>query len=332
MGHDVITVEGLSKTYRVLRRQSWWRDLTAPEYETIPALNDVTFSIGPSESVGYLGMNGAGKSTTIKCVTGIIRPTCGRVQLLGTDPWRHASDVMRRIGVVFGQKSLLFPDLSLRDALELYGCIYRLSKATLKRSIDEFHSFVPVGSLLSRPVRKLSLGERMKGEILAALLHNPEVIFLDEPTIGLDVVSRDGLLSLLRLKVRQGSTVFLTTHRLEDVEALCSRVIILQEGRLVSDCDIGELRSRLGRKRSLRVRYGGYLDKETVRELDISEWDQHARTLAVDVGPGFSVSAFIAQLERKIEVEEVSVGYPTLETVIRELFVRDEAEHHAVGG
>ncbi len=215
--------------------------------------------------------------------------------------------------------------------LELYARIYRLSQAEHKRGIDEFDSFVPIGSLINRPVRKLSLGERMKGEILAALLHNPEVIFLDEPTIGLDIVSREGLLSLLRHKVRQGSTIFLTTHRIEDVEALCNRVIIIQKGRLVSDCDIDELRSRLGGKRSLRLRYAGDLDEAAARELNIVEWDPQGRTLSVDVVPGFSVPAFIAEIERRVDIEEVTIGYPSLDAVIKKLVTDDEVAHVVKG-
>ncbi|GII93786.1 ABC transporter ATP-binding protein [Sinosporangium siamense] len=214
------------------------------ERHVVHAVRDLTFSVAPGEFVGYLGPNGAGKSTTIKMLTGILTPTTGRVRVAGLDPSRRRTALARRIGVVFGQRTTLWWDLPLRDSFELVRHLYNVDQGDFRRRLAELEELLDLGSFLHIPVRQLSLGQRMRGDLAAALLHAPSVLVLDEPTIGLDVVSKAALRAFLReLNAERGTTVLLTTHDLGDVERLCSRVMVIDHGRLSFDGTLGDLRA-----------------------------------------------------------------------------------------
>ncbi len=228
----LIQVEDLSRTFTVRRKVGRLRR-TAHE---VRAVDGLSFEIRRGEMVGYIGPNGAGKSTTIKMLTGILVPSAGRLSVAGLDPSRDRVELTRRIGVVFGQRTTLWWDLPLRDSFELLRRIYRIEPARYRANLAEFTELLDLAHLLDTPVRQLSLGQRMRGDIAAALLHDPEILYLDEPTIGLDVVSKGRLREFLRrVNQERQVTLLLTTHDLQDIEQLCSRVMVIDHGTLVYD-------------------------------------------------------------------------------------------------
>ncbi len=246
----IIEVEDVVRTFTVRRRTGRLKR----ERTEVRAVEGLTFGIEPGEMVGYIGPNGAGKSTTIKMLTGILVPSSGRLRVAGVDPQRDRTRLARRIGVVFGQRTTLWWDLPLRDSYELARRIYRIEEARYRRNLDRCVELLELGPLLDVPVRQLSLGQRMRGDIAAALLHDPEVLYLDEPTIGLDVVSRNRVRAFLaEINAEQGTTVLLTTHDLTDIERLCSRVMVIDHGRVVYDGGIEGLHATGRSERTLVV-------------------------------------------------------------------------------
>ncbi|TDD14677.1 ABC transporter ATP-binding protein [Nonomuraea diastatica] len=208
----------------------------------VHAVRDLSFAVSPGEFVGYLGPNGAGKSTTIKMLCGILTPTSGTVRVAGLDPSRKRTTLARRIGVVFGQRTTLWWDLPLADSFELIRHLYKVDRAAFRSRLAELADTLDLGAFIRTPVRQLSLGQRMRGDLAAALLHAPDVLVLDEPTIGLDVVSKAGIRDFLRrLNAERGTTVLLTTHDLGDIERLCRRVMLIDHGRLAFDGTLGDL-------------------------------------------------------------------------------------------
>lgn len=254
----LIRVEGLCKDYRLVDRREGvsggLKDLVRPRRRLLRAVDDVSFTIEPGEMVGYIGANGAGKSTTIKMLTGILTPSAGAVEVGGLVPWRQRQQYTRHIGVVFGQRTQLWWDLAVVESFRLLKKIYEVDDATYERQMALFDDLLETGKLLSQPVRKLSLGQRMRCDLAAALLHRPRVLFLDEPTIGLDVVAKENIRGFLRdIRERDGVTVILTTHDLGDIEQLCRRVIIIDQGRVHFDGQLAELRRRVGQSVCLAI-------------------------------------------------------------------------------
>ncbi|MBK9473688.1 MAG: ATP-binding cassette domain-containing protein [bacterium] len=254
----LIRVHGLCKDYRLVDRREGVRgglhDLLSPRRRLLRAVDNVSFTIEPGEMVGYIGANGAGKSTTIKMLTGILTPSGGEVDVGGMVPWRQRQQYTRHIGVVFGQRTQLWWDLAVVESFRLLKKIYEVDDATYDRQMKLFDDLLETGKLLSQPVRKLSLGQRMRCDLAAALLHRPRVLFLDEPTIGLDVVAKENIRGFLRgIQEREGVTVILTTHDLGDIEQLCRRVIIIDQGKVHFDGELAELRRRVGQSVRLTV-------------------------------------------------------------------------------
>src|SRR4051794_21587429 len=237
---EQIIVENLTKTFHIAHRApGLWgavRGLARRTYRDVRALDGISFEIAAGELVGYIGPNGAGKSTTVKALAGILVPDGGRVEVLGRVPWQERVAHVARIGVVFGQRTQLWWDLPVADSFALLGDIYRVHAADHRRALDELVAMLDLGSLLDVPVRQLSLGQRMRCDLAAALLHAPEILFLDEPTIGLDAVSKLAVRRFIQqLNQERGVTVILTTHDMDDIESLCSRVLLIADGRLLSD-------------------------------------------------------------------------------------------------
>jgi ABC-2 type transport system ATP-binding protein len=236
----MITLDRVGRSFTIRRRSGRLRR----ETHTVHAVRDLSFSIEPGEFVGYLGPNGAGKSTTIKMLTGILAPTTGRLSVAGLDPTRRRTALARRIGVVFGQRTTLWWDLPLKDSFELVRLLYKVDRVRHGERLAELCELLDLGDFLRTPVRQLSLGQRMRGDITAALLHDPAVLVLDEPTIGLDVVSKAAVREFLgRLNAERGTTVLLTTHDLGDIEKLCTRVMLIDHGRLAFDGTVEGLRA-----------------------------------------------------------------------------------------
>jgi len=253
-----IVVEDLVKAYRIAeRRPGLWgavRGLARRRYRTVRALDGISFSIEPGELVGYIGPNGAGKSTTVKALAGIIVPDAGRCEVSGRVPWQQRLAHVAELGVVFGQRTQLWWDLPVVESFELLRDIYRVPQPRYERARDELIAALELGPLLDVPVRQLSLGQRMRADLAAALLHAPPILFLDEPTIGLDAVSKLAVRDFIRRQCRErGVTILLTTHDLDDIEALCTRVIVIGAGKILSDGSLAELRARVTRERWLTV-------------------------------------------------------------------------------
>ena len=251
----MIEAVDLRKSFRLHRRQSTGLlRMVRRETVDVEAVAGVSFSVAPGEIVGYVGPNGAGKSTTIKMLTGILQPSGGRVSVAGLDPARQRLDVARRIGVVFGQRSQLWWDLPLRESFELLRHIYRVPADAYRQRLSYLNDLLELGPFMESPVRQLSLGQRMRGDLTATLLHAPPVLFLDEPSIGLDVVAKARIRELLaQINRDQGVTILLTTHDMADIERLCSRMLIIDHGRVIYDGGVEAIREQHGDERTVVV-------------------------------------------------------------------------------
>ncbi|MGY0061386.1 ABC transporter ATP-binding protein [Streptomyces sp. LZ34] len=306
---DFIVLDGVEKVFQVRRRAG----LLRRERREVRAVDGISFRVPRGEMVGYIGPNGAGKSTTIKMLTGILVPSGGRLRVAGIDPSRERTRLARRIGVVFGQRTTLWWDLPLRDSYALVRRMYRIPDARYRENLDRCVELLDLGELLDVPVRQLSLGQRMRGDIAAALLHDPEVLYLDEPTIGLDVVSKAKVREFLReVNTEQGTTVLLTTHDLTDIEQLCKRVMVIDHGRLVYDGGIEGLHAVGGSERTLVV--------DLERELPPIEIPG-SRTVKVE-GPRQWL-AFPAGSSAAPIVAAVADGYPLVDLSVREPDIED---------
>ena len=245
----MITLQGINKTYRVAKRKAGignaLKALFSREYEMVEALRDISFTIDDGEMVGYIGPNGAGKSTTIKIMCGILTPDNGLCDIGGRIPWKERVAHVKDIGVVFGQRSQLWWDVPVIDSFELIRDIYKVDEKVYKNNLDELSALLDLDELVKTPARSLSLGQRMRCEIAASLLHSPKILFLDEPTIGLDAVSKIAVRQFIKkLNAERGTTVILTTHDMQDIEALTERILLIGKGRILLDGSLAELKNR----------------------------------------------------------------------------------------
>jgi ABC-2 type transport system ATP-binding protein len=311
-----IEVDRLEKVFDVRRKTGFMKR----ERRRVRAVDALSFTVARGEMVGFIGPNGAGKSTTIKMLTGILTPSGGRLRVAGIDPARERTRLAQRIGVVFGQRTTLWWDLPLIDSYRLMHRMYRIPDARYRDNLDRLVRLLDLGVLLDVPVRQLSLGQRMRGDIAAALLHDPEVLYLDEPTIGLDVVSKARVREFLReLNAERGTTVLLTTHDLQDIEQLCSRVMVIDHGRLMYDGPLAGLHEAGESERTLVV--------DLERELPPIDAPPPSRVVKVD-GPrqwlAFPASASAAPLVARIAAEypllDLSVREPDIEAVIAKMY------------
>ncbi len=311
-----IELDGVEKVFEVRRRAG----LLRREKREVRAVDGISFRVPRGEIVGYIGPNGAGKSTTIKMLTGILVPSGGRLRVAGIDPSRDRTRLARRIGVVFGQRTTLWWDLPLRDSYGLVRRMYRIPDDRYRANLDRCVELLDLGDLLDVPVRQLSLGQRMRGDIAAALLHDPEVLYLDEPTIGLDVVSKAKVRGFLRdLNAERGTTVLLTTHDLTDIEQLCKRVMVIDHGRLVYDGALDGLHTVGESERMLVV--------DLERELPPIEDVPGARVVRVE-GPrqwlafpaAHSAAPIVATVAERYPLVDLSVREPDIEQVIARLY------------
>ncbi|HET7070194.1 MAG TPA: ATP-binding cassette domain-containing protein [Nocardioides sp.] len=312
---NLIDVRDLARTFVVRKRSGTFTRLRSE----VRAVRDLTFAIEAGEMVGYIGPNGAGKSTTIKMLTGILVPTSGHLRVAGLEPSRERTELARRIGVVFGQRTTLWWDLPLRDSFELLQKIYRVEQARHRRNLDEYVELLDLGDLLDTPVRQLSLGQRMRGDITAALLHDPEILYLDEPTIGLDVVSKGRLREFLRtLNAERGTTLMLTTHDLQDIEALCDRVIVIDHGTAVFDGALEELQRRGESRRTLVVDLVDEAPPICVDGAETHRVEGPRQWLSFPAGA--SAAPIVAAVAAAYDVADLSIQEPDIEEVIREIY------------
>jgi ABC-2 type transport system ATP-binding protein len=319
-----ILVEALAKTYRVAERAPGLagalRGLVRRRWREVHALVDVSFSLEPGELLAFIGPNGAGKSTTVKILSGILRPTSGRVEVGGIVPYEDRVRHVARIGVVFGQRSQLWWDLPVLDGLDLLADIYRVEPARYRRRRDELVALLRLEPLLAQPVRQLSLGQRMRAELAAAVLHDPAILFLDEPTIGLDAPSKLAVRKFLRrLNREQGVTVLLTTHDMHDVEALAERVIVIGQGRLLTDGPIESLRSGVLAERRLYIDFAGLAPEIEMQGVTVRARTEHSLELAFDPAH-IPAPKLIAAIATKHAVDDIHVDEPAIEEVITRFY------------
>jgi ABC-2 type transport system ATP-binding protein len=327
---SVIELIDLKREFRQARRFDGpfgaIRTLLTREYTTRTALDDITLTVEPGESVAYLGPNGAGKSTTIKILTGILVPTSGTVRVLGNEPHRHRQENARRIGVVFGQRSQLWWDLPLMDSFELHQRIYKIDPERFRKNLAFCEEVLRMEAFLQTPVRQLSLGQRMRGELAMALLHEPEVLFLDEPTIGLDVLAKDRIREFLKLVNRErGTTIILTTHDLKDIEELCERILVVNLGRLVYDGSVNTLRSRLGSQRTIMIEFSDDPGPVEIPHATLVEDRGIRKTYAFDRSEMPALD-LVSMLPRSLPIADISFEEPDIEDIIRRLYRSMEAD------
>lgn len=324
MLQPLITVEELSKSFQIARRDSglWGavRGIVHRQYQTIAALDQVSFSVQPGELVGYIGPNGAGKSTTVKVLSGILAPDAGRCTVHGRTPWKHRVATVRKIGVVFGQRTQLWWDLPVMDSFELLRDIYRVLHTQYQSTLDELVALLELSTLLDVPVRQLSLGQRMRCELVAALLHAPRLLFLDEPTIGLDAVSKLAVRDfILELNRKRGVTIMLTTHDMDDIEALCTRVIVIGQGKILSDGRLEALRAKVSRERRLIIDLVDQDSQVSDQDTTLIEQEGHRVVLAFDPGH-ISAATLISRITANHQVRDLFVENPPIEEIIARLY------------
>ncbi len=295
-------------------------------------MDDVTFALEPGELVGYIGPNGAGKSTTIKMLTGILVPSSGDVRVAGLVPWKQRKENARNIGVVFGQRSQLYWDLPLVESFELLRAIYGIPADQYRRNLTEFVEILEMDGFMRTPVRQLSLGQRMRGDFAAALLHSPKIVYLDEPTIGLDVVAKQAIREFIaRINAERGTTIVLTTHDLADVERLCRRIVLIDRGTLIYDGDIERIKTEYGKFRTLVVRFSEPVTNPELAGAQLVASEDSTARFRFDRNLQ-RADLLVRQASERYNVEDVSLEEPGLEAIIRRIYVEgysDQSEEDA---
>lgn len=324
-----IVVKSLEKQFRVAERNHGFmgavQGLFHRRHRIVHALTDLSFEIGAGELVGYIGPNGAGKSTTIKILSGILTPTSGHCEIAGLVPWQDRMRHVANIGVVFGQRTQLWWDLPVIESFELLRDIYRIPEAEYQRSRDRLVDTMNLGALLDTPVRQLSLGQRMRCDLVASLLHGPAILFLDEPTIGLDAISKLAVRDFVKtLNAEQGVTVILTTHDMDDIEALCHRIMVIGNGQILSDGSLDALRAQVNGQRRIK------LELQHSMPIDI-EHVQVIRTEGNMVHLGFDPARItsadlIRDIAARYPVKDIFIENPPIEELIAQLYANMAVE------
>lgn len=320
----MIKVEGITKSFKVAKRSTGLLQATKAlfyrEHTIVEALKDITFSIEPGEIVGYIGPNGAGKSTTIKIMSGILVPDGGKCSIMGFTPWKNRVEYVKNIGVVFGQRSQLWWDVPVIDSFELLKDIYNVPQQEFKTTLDLLIETLELKDIINSPVRQLSLGQRMRCEIAASLIHNPQILFLDEPTIGLDAVSKIAVRQFIKtINQEKGVTVVLTTHDMNDIEALANRVILIGKGSLLYDGKIEELRKRFGTRKTITADYHKNANSINIPGTSIIHWSPEHAVLSIDTEQ-ILTSDVITQLSKKVDLLDVTIESQPIEDIIVQLY------------
>ncbi len=311
----VIRVTNLQKHFKISTGGLFRRTV-----RTIAAVDGIDFEVQAGELIGYLGPNGAGKSTTIKMLTGLLVPTGGEIVVNGRIPWKERVAHVSQIGAVFGQRTTLWWDLPVIDSLNLLQHIYRIPGDRFKRSLAEFREILELDRFLDNPVRSLSLGQRMRADLAAAMLHNPVLLFLDEPTIGLDVVAKERIRRFIQhINAEHGTTVLLTTHDLSDVEKLCERVMIIDHGRLLFDGSLMDLKTRFGGKRELVVEFAEPYKDVHMPGVELLSQDGIFVSYAFERND-LSASDLIGKLSARFRIRDLEVREPEIEATVRRIY------------
>lgn len=322
-----IEVCNVSKTFRISKRPSGMlgmlMNLAAPKYEKKKAVQNVNFSIEKGEMVGFIGPNGAGKSTMIKMLSGILFPDSGEITVDGRIPYKERKDYVGNIGVVFGQKSQLQWDLPVMDSFELLRAVYRIPEPIYKRNLDRYIEMLAMEQFVNQPVRQLSLGQRMRADIVAALLHSPEIIFFDEPTIGVDVIGKEIIRNFIReLNEEDHVTMLFTTHDMQDIEKTCQRLIIIDEGQKVYDGSLSGIREQYGTTRQLDVELNSMqniMPIEHVEILNPDESDQRKKRFVFE-SRQVRINDLMSELLSNYDIRDIYISEPEIESIIRKIY------------
>ena len=323
MGKNAIEVRHLKKYFKVLQKETGlvgsFKSLIARKYEEVQAINNIDFTIREGELVGFIGPNGAGKTTTLKCLSGLLYPTSGEARVLGFIPWERRPEFQKQFGLVMGQKNQLWWDLPPMETFTLNKEIYEVPDGQFQQTLKRLVRLLDVGGILKTQVRKLSLGQRMKCELIAALLHSPKVLFLDEPTIGLDVVMQKVMRDFIKEYNREfNATIILTSHYMDDVRELCERVIIINEGTILYDGKLQEVVNRFAREKIITVVFSSSIDQRKLAEFgNIREYEFPKAQLTV---PRTEAAKKAAKLLEEFPVADVVIEEPPIEAIIREVF------------
>ena len=341
--NEVMRVSGVHRSFTVLEREAGlrgaWKDLTTRRKKVVEAVRDISFSAHQGERIGLIGPNGAGKSTTIKMLIGVLKASRGEIEVLGCDPFHGGNSFRRQIGVVFGQRNTLFWDIPVIDTFDALRHIYRIPKPDFDARLDLLKETTKLDDLLLTPARTLSLGQRMLCNIAASMLHNPRMLLLDEPTIGLDLAVKGAMIELLRdMADTDGCTVLLSSHDMSDIEELCDRVIVIDQGRIIFDGATDDLRDLFGRRRELSFRIG---DPEAVSTspsellaglpVDAQDVGEQGWRIKFDAAT-ISLEALLGRLLHELEVDELRVAEPSIQAVVRQIYEGRAVDADRSGG
>ncbi|OXM84161.1 ABC transporter ATP-binding protein [Paenibacillus rigui] len=322
----MIEVQHLTKSFRIpVSGKGRWDKIHAlltGKHEEKKAVHDISFQVDRGEFVGYIGPNGAGKSTTIKMLTGILHPSSGAVLIDGRSPHRARRQVVRKLGVVFGQRSQLWWDLPVKDSFDILAAMYNIDPVQKRRTLSELSELLQLDEFIRTPVRKLSLGQRMRGDLAAAMLHNPDILFLDEPTIGLDIVAKKAIRSLLKSLNRDlGKTILLTTHDMDDIEQLCERVMVINRGQLAYDGTIDGLRERIGLPTLIKISFAEPMHIPPDWSGGFTIVERNGTSMTVQCNrKNIQAMEVLRQIEQWGTIEDVHMEEPDFEEVIHRIY------------
>jgi ABC-2 type transport system ATP-binding protein len=320
---DVITIKNLNKVFKAKQKEAGlkgsFKSIFKPKYKQISAVDNVTFNIAKGELIGFIGPNGAGKSTTIKMLTGILFPSTGKISVLGLDPQKNRQKLGYKIGTVFGQKPQLWYHLPAIDTFNLFAKIYELKSQEYKKRLDYLVKVFEVEDIMHQPVRKLSLGQRMRCEFIASLLHKPQILFLDEPTIGLDIIVKKKIRALIKkLNKEENVTVLLTSHDMEDVEQICKRIIIINKGKIVYDNSMKKIKEQFLNKKRITVILE---NKDSIQIPGVKQLYKgtYKHGLEIDTSK-YSLPETITKIMKKHKVADISILDPPIEEIIEQIY------------
>lgn len=321
---NLIEAKNISKSFKVNKRQSgvtgMLANLVFPKYEIKQAVKDISFTIEKGEMVGFIGPNGAGKSTTIKMLSGILYPDDGEISVSGKIPYRQRREYVGSIGVVFGQKSQLQWDLPVIDSFEILKAVYRVQDGVYRKNIDRFVQMLDMGDFLHQPVRQLSLGQRMRADIVAALLHSPEIVFFDEPTIGVDVVGKETIRQFIReLNAEDEITMLFTTHDMQDIEKVCERLIIIDKGEKVYDGALHGIREKYDNTRQLDVEFSVQENIKPIEHVEVIDLEKQKKRFVFE-NKKVAINDLMSFLLENYQVKDISITEPEIESIVRRIY------------
>ena len=324
MEENIITVKHISKSFKIAKREAGLKNAIKSffkrKYQIINSLEDINFSIKEGEIVGYIGPNGAGKSTTIKIMAGILVPTSGECTVNGYTPWKDRKKYVKNIGVVFGQRSGLWWDVPPIDSFELLKDIYEIPQAEYEKKLNELKEYLNLDDILNIPTRQLSLGQRMRCEIASALLHNPKVLFLDEPTIGLDAVSKLALRKCIKqINEKTKITIILTTHDMQDIEALTKRIILIGKGKILYDGSLKKIKNKYSGDKKINIKFKYTNKKIKLQNADIVEQTEETASIVLN-NKEESMANILNELTSQVDVVDMSIEEMSTDDIIAKLY------------